>query len=394
MPCANLIKEESNDLKVKFVNSDREPGTTQEASEADSDAGPAFKYNRKNRNKINNRVGAAFDSSLKYDKSCSDNSCSDRNIFNVTSTVTLNPSITEYTGDSQRSSTTPKAPPNREYYDFIMKGLKVDMNLEERLDGEDQAMLAQNSIHDQQQHQDDQQQRQSTTIEEDIPVNSAIMAFARKSIMQHASSSPKTIFRKLSSNRPTGSSSNVQSTSNIINSRTKPSSALTKVDENRNMNGIKRSISAMEQSFKFVSRPELAIPAANDPKKIATMTPPSSDATKNNGSDTQSPALSTTAFSRSALDFSQPLAPRVSKMGSCNTVASKIMPVVKDTEPQQHSTIVTPVSQLRTPPSGSDVSLPSEVDTEMLPAYTMAPSNTNGLIAFDLRSALRIVRKQ
>ncbi|KAI1316697.1 hypothetical protein EDD11_009586 [Mortierella claussenii] len=299
--------------------------------------------------------------------------------------------VTDEQQQQQHPSTTPKAPPNKEYYDFIMRGMTTSMRFEQRLQDEVnkgrekvEAQIREEQHQTQQQPQnqqhmeeeqaneqhqavksieDDQEQdaAESKKAEETFLISSATMAFARKSIMQNASTSPKSIFRKLKRHEARGGASGPGPSSSSGSSLLSPSlSVIPSKDKNENGHGRQGDDGGLRRyqrkdptivpngAFTFVSqRPSpvtvtaAAVPATSViTSTMTTTTTPlvaaaaklslrgtteTSAAAVISPSLTESTALETpftikssapvptqpTAFSRSVLDFSRPMEPTV-----------------------------------------------------------------------------------
>ncbi|KAF9345181.1 hypothetical protein BGX26_003428 [Mortierella sp. AD094] len=361
-------------------------------------------------------------------------------------------SFSSYTEHTQHPSTTPKAPPSRDYYDFIKKGLSTSMSFNKRMEEEerlkeDQDMMEQDHQRDirskdeinQQQQQQQQQQpllqqqheNQETQPERGEgmvipPVNSSIMAFARKSIMQHASSSPHSIFRKLSNNNKKASAS----ASVAVTANTPSTSTLrekNRVDEGQKDTAAVKSSSKLNDAvtvpsttFTFESRPR---PASTDTMKPpsapvsvvatstatkpifadtrsaevaeATVVASSSGLTTNStvGTQSQTPSI----FNRSVLDLSQQAEPTFPKKRAVlsNITTQATGPSSRETvaKPQQIVPIEIPAFQPRTPPTKSNIHVSSAPDSGMamdLAEVAASSSNVREPVLFDLRSALRM----
>ena len=134
------------------------------------------------------------------------------------------------------SSTTPKAPPNPEYFDFIHKNGGITMrDLDPLPESSGTSLSSRSEAHsritaiedytiqrdpteslqlqqqEQQQHQDndydlnmDRDPVEDLAEIDRIPLDSHIMAFARKSIMQSASTQPRSIFSRLNEKKRLG----------------------------------------------------------------------------------------------------------------------------------------------------------------------------------------------
>ncbi|KAF8927406.1 hypothetical protein EDD21DRAFT_378599 [Dissophora ornata] len=314
---------------------------------------------------------------------------------------------------AQYPSTTPKAPPSQEYYDFIMKGLSIDTDLKERtnvtrrVDAEDQEMAQKNEGQMYPQQQKEQLEQQESELEDTVPFNSTIMAFARKSIMQHATSSPNSIFRKLNKTAAAATSSS-NSVRGLLVSKSNPTSNLAKVPPKSTLtkdhgrltekgarDHSRDGIAVPETAFTFVSRPKpTATPAAvpiSTAMILATTAatapaenPKANDAVRSDSgpsgrttSGTQQSPLLASIFSHSVLDFSQ------KKSGLSDATAATNAPTSKEAaEFHKPEAFATSTPHLNT--SRPEYTIPSMTGTEAL-------MDTNQLAAvFDLRSALRM----
>ncbi|KAG0008432.1 hypothetical protein BGZ80_003452 [Entomortierella chlamydospora] len=339
-------------------------------------------------------------------------------------------SFPSYTENTQQPSTTPKAPPSQDYYDFIRKGLSTSMSFNKRMEeeerlSEDQDMMDQDlqrntqskdeSNQQQQQHED-----QETPLEkgEELvipPVNSSIMAFARKSIMQHASSSPQSIFRKLSNNKKASASASTVVTTNmpstpILREKNRISESQKDIITVNSSSKSNDTVTVPSMAFTFESRPR--------PTSTDTMKPPSAlesaveakstiikpifadtrsaeaiTANSTVGTQSQTPSI----FSRSILDLSQQAEPTFPKKRAVlsNITAQATGPSSGETvaKPQQIIPIETPAFQASTPPTKSSTHVSSASDSGMAMDSTevAAPSsNVREPVLFDLRSALRM----
>ncbi|KAF9923633.1 hypothetical protein FBU30_006356 [Linnemannia zychae] len=109
--------------------------------------------------------------------------------------VSRRPEYKQQEQQEQHPSTTPKVPPNRQYFDQLAKSLESKSAPKLNLD----LVLIEEESQTQKQHEPELDKEKSVGH---IPsVDSTMMAFARKSIMQHSSVAPASIFRKLS-NKP------------------------------------------------------------------------------------------------------------------------------------------------------------------------------------------------
>ncbi|KAK3840831.1 MAG: hypothetical protein J3R72DRAFT_446471 [Linnemannia gamsii] len=101
----------------------------------------------------------------------------------------------------QHPSTTPKAPPNRHYFDFLAKSLESSPAPKLKLS------IDPTEEHQKPQRAQDRETEQEQGLEQERPgetvsaVNSTMMALARKSIMQHSAVAPASIFRKLKNSK-------------------------------------------------------------------------------------------------------------------------------------------------------------------------------------------------
>ncbi|KAF8970506.1 hypothetical protein BGZ46_010490 [Entomortierella lignicola] len=328
-----------------------------------------------------------------------------------------------YSESNQHPSTTPKAPPSREYYDFIRNGMSTSMRFDQRLQEADQDMEVQEQNQDsehnalQQQQQQQQQQENHETesgTEGSIPVNSTIMAFARKSIMQHASSSPHSIFRKLSNNRKAASAIN---SINIPTPKEKNS-----VDESQRDTAVKvsklNSTTLPSTTFTFESKPKPLGPinsekALTPTALLSTVTDTSTSASTGTRSADASVVVSSSLptgstatnsiinlpssiFNRGVLDLSQQTEPPFSRKHVMSNITTQAtIPIPRDTiaKPQQNAPMETLSPRPSTPPARSNLhaSLPAP-DSGMSMDFVgeTDSSNTREPVQFDLRSALRM----
>ncbi|KAF9189642.1 hypothetical protein BGZ51_001376 [Haplosporangium sp. Z 767] len=301
-------------------------------------------------------------------------------------------------------STTPKGPPNTEYLEFIKKGLDMPSparNLameftsvagnEQQLAGQmygsaEVKKVQQKGLELKRGETEDQQVHE---CEESIPVDSTIMAFARKSIMQSASASPQSIFRQLNAGRTTTAASG------FSRSHVKPHSSSTDIqgDSSNKATSMKASkqngagtttTSDTQTAFTFVSTPTTTgssvangssfanstglfaipsiIPNLTKPTATAVVAPAVTD--KRPVSSLASPSPhARPIFTRSVLDFSKPAEAQLQKFAARSTQATIIE---------------------------KDSPAPPPVDIDMAEAGTDPSLNDSQSSPFDLRAALRM----
>ncbi|KAF9169955.1 hypothetical protein BGX21_007897 [Mortierella sp. AD011] len=332
-------------------------------------------------------------------------------------------SFPSYTDNTQHPSTTPKAPPSQDYYDFIKKGLSTSMSFNKRMEeeerlGVDQDIMDQEPQRNMQSKDESNQQQQQHEDQETPPekgeeliippISSSIMAFARKSIMQHASSSPQSIFRKLSNNKKASASVSTAVTTNM------PSTPIlrekNKISESQKdttiVNSSNDTVTVPSMAFTFESRPR---PTSADTMKPSsaqesvaeaksTIIKPmiadtrSAEATTTNstaGIQPQTPSI----FNRSILDLSQQTEPTFSKKRAVlsNITAQATGPSSGEAVAKLQQTILIETPAFHATKSSTYVS--SAPDSGMaLDSTEVAASSSNVCepMLFDLRSALRM----
>ncbi|GJJ69134.1 hypothetical protein EMPS_01480 [Entomortierella parvispora] len=292
---------------------------------------------------------------------------------------------------TQHYSTTPKTAPNREYFDFIRKGGITLSDLESTptpgpVDslasrGPDNSRTKNISVEDLSTLENDDQEVQEQGLDaptdelDRIPVSSNIMAFARKSIMQHATTQPRSIFSRLNEKKLQGAKPASLATA-------QPSPAATNAPSSSRTCGLERP-TLKSTTSPFVSRPNTS-PTVLTATTVSSSTP----------STLTRPVLTPAAApkppipGRSVLDFS----------GASGSALLKKKPI--SFEPPT-SAIAPPPSIMESavrhsvpstlPPAASEDTKmddnPSEKTKEQSQAKTEKdPSNP---VAFDLRALLR-----
>ncbi|KAG0260290.1 hypothetical protein BG011_001991 [Mortierella polycephala] len=319
----------------------------------------------------------------------------DRDGFTIPSTsrtVSSHTAVEIHSGYTQKHpSTTPKGPPNTEYLEFIKKGLDMPTPARNLVmeftsvagDEPQQAEQMHGHAEVRKVQQEGQEQQQVHEREESVLIDTNIMAFARKSIMQSASASPQSIFRKLNADRTTtaafGSSrSHVKphsSSANFLNDSSNKA-ASTKVSKQNGAGVI--AASDMQTAFTFVSTPMTTgssganstglfatpsiIPNSANPTTAAVVAPAVTNKRPASPPAPPSPHARS-IFSRSVLDFSKPTEARFQKP---NTLSTQTITIEKE------------------PPA-----LPP-VDIDMTEAGTDPSLNNSQGSSFDIRAALRM----
>ncbi|KAG0014257.1 hypothetical protein BGZ81_000575 [Podila clonocystis] len=279
-------------------------------------------------------------------------------------------------------STTPKAPPpNREFYQSLSKVAAPRFPEKTRDDPQekDTSMETDNILSE-----------QSPFLEQDPPQRavlppSNVMAFARKSIMKHATSSPHSIFRKFDKNMPNTDTTNTTDTADTpltdpvhsppqeisLNTEAPPKyNARMEIDDQPIaivQPQVPRTISASDGFFVFQSKPRPEIPA----KPVTTETK----------AKPRSHAAERPVFSRSALDFSKQPYSKKKDIPMSTPLSTQDRPKLADTS----GLILNPRPTLDPIP-------PRELQltgTSTQPLDTGSPDSTDSR-TFDLRTALRM----
>ncbi|KAF9429411.1 hypothetical protein BGZ76_001329 [Entomortierella beljakovae] len=302
-------------------------------------------------------------------------------------------------------STTPKQPPNPEYYDFIRNGASTSKSFNQRLREADQNIDEDNGY----------REGKSETPESVAPVDSAIMAFARKSIMQHATSSPHSIFRKLSSSRkaiPTinhvdvlasqdnSKRSQSRDQKDVVSRKQTPASALVAhAPKPKTTIPIDVSNSSSTQGVSASSTAASAVPGTSqlinidsqmaEEQRLTNSAPPSSGLTINPGNDIPSaPSM----FSRSILDFSKPVeavVPRKhSVMNNTPIRPRSSTPLDSTLKPHEHIPTSVTLSRTKFPSSTMDQDVDMNVFTNNGATSTL--SVPHELPSFNLLAALKM----
>jgi len=293
---------------------------------------------------------------------------------------------------TQHYSTTPKTAPNREYFDFIRKGGITLLDLEStpgpadtlaskesgdsrtrKISVEDLSTLGE---HDQQEEQGQSQDTPADDLDR-IPMSSNIMAFARKSIMQHATTQPRSIFSRLNEKK-------LQSAKPASLASAQPSPAATNISKSRTTGLEKPTLKSTASSS--VSRPKMsptAFVVATTSSTPPTLTGPA--LTPVTVPTVPKPSIP----GRSVLDFSG-----ASGSGPGKKNPFSFDPSTTKITPPSHivgSQVQRPV--LMAPPSSATDTIMDGIQSENTKEQSLAstekdPSNRNG---FDLRALLRQV---
>ncbi|KAF9918762.1 hypothetical protein BX616_005954 [Lobosporangium transversale] len=347
--------------------------------------------------------------------------------------------------------TTPKVPPGREYYDFIMQGMSTSMGLGQLLEAEIRNEFEEGGQHEiyeqgqeqgqEQEQEQEQRQRQEqeqrleleqeqslelgqkqeqeqehdqnletegeeverTEIkvgdaEEVFPVSPTILAFARKSIMQHASSSPKSIFYKLSNYKAVTTASNISNTPSSVTSHS--------IGENARL--MKRKgqpkDAAITSTRTFIFKPMLK-PSTSRCINASSSVQSSVSATLTSVSMpglVEATAAEATHFSsptgtyshNSVLDFSgssEPRIPSKARTSDKSINATSSTSTLSDIIAQPHPITLNAGStcvQPRADPNESDLLKPLTMDMELEETRATTLSDSKKTAPFDLRSAL------
>lgn len=278
-------------------------------------------------------------------------------------------------------STTPKAPPpNREFYQSLSKVAAPRFPKKTHDDPQEK---------DTSKETDDTLSEQSHTLVQDPPQRqmlppSNVMAFARKSIMKHATSSPHSIFRKFDKNKPNTDTTNSPEGPSVelVHSSPQETSLDTEAPSEHNTRmeiddqpativqpQVPRTIKPSDGFFVFQSQSRPDIPAkpatAETKAKPARLRP-----------------IERPAFSRSVLDFSKQ--PDPEKDISNSTPIST----------QDRSKLVNTSSELILNPTPTLYPIPPRepqlMGTSTRSLDTDSPDSTDSR-TFDLRAALRTV---
>ncbi|KAG0279388.1 hypothetical protein BGZ95_001366 [Linnemannia exigua] len=278
----------------------------------------------------------------------------------------------------QHPSTTPTAPPNRHYFDFLAKSLesspapKLNLGI---VSTEEHQQPQQAQGRETEQRQEPEQERPDETVP---AVNSTMMALARKSIMQHSAVAPASIFRKLSSNR-TGvpqslgrsvmNNGSASSSSSVpqLSATTKPTPAATAATMTKSVpphnstageslvieTAEKESGSSWEPTgdlaFTFMSAPK----ATTTPAATITASTP---APRPIASEASAPSR---VFARSVLDLSGSVEPKIprknvmSNITTTNTTSAPIATTVASINTHRSNNITKPIypNKAHQPPS-------------------------------------------
>lgn len=344
----------------------------------------------------------------------------------------------------RHSSTTPKVPPNRHYFDLLARSVdsvpapKLDLG---HITAEGKSK-EKPQIQGQEEEQE-QEQEQERLVEVIPPVNSRMMDFARKSIMQHSAVAPTSIFRKLGNKAGSQQSLTHSQARSLINSngenRTLSQSPITSNPMTPGTAPVATKTTAPKTiASKAMSPPNRA--TAESPKEV-TMTKESVDRWEPAGDlafrfvpvpkPTTTPATATSAttapkpwksetpapheFARSFLDLSgsnQPKIPRKPDMnsvtatsiisnnnaGSSNSFSTSIYPDKAHKPPSMTATLMNISSAMenRIPPlpitTTATATVTTVVDVEMGDAGADSSGDSQRPPpGFDIRAALRMV---
>lgn len=278
-------------------------------------------------------------------------------------------------------STTPKAPPpNREFYQNLTK-VAAPRFPEKTCDdhqGKDTSMETDNIVSEQS-HALMQDPPQRTVLP---PSN--VMAFARKSIMKHASSSPHSIFRKFNKNKSDTDTTDIadipptepvhSSPQEIsLNTEAPPGhSARMEIDHQPTTTvqpQVPRTIKPSDGFFVFQSQPRPDIPA----KPVTTETK-----AKPRSRPTERPV-----FSHSVLDFSKQPDPKKKDIPNSTPILTQDRPKLMDTS----GLVLNPRPTLDPIPPRE----PQVTGTSTQSLHADSPDSTDSTRTFDLRAALRMV---
>ncbi|KAG0327368.1 hypothetical protein BG000_000990 [Podila horticola] len=269
-------------------------------------------------------------------------------------------------------STTPKAPPpNREFYQSLSKVAAPRFPETTRDDPQEK---------DSSKETDDILSEQSHTLVQDPPQRqmlppSNVMAFARKSIMKHATLSPHSIFRKFDKNKPNTDTTNSPDGPSVEPVHSSPQETILDTEAPSEHNTrmeiddqpativqpqVPRTIKPSDGFFVFQSQPRSDIPAkpvtAETKAKPARLRP-----------------IERPAFSRSVLDFSKQPDPKKDISNSTPISTQDCSKLVNTSS----GLILNPTPTLYPIPSRE----PQSLDTD-------SPDSTDSR-TFDLRAALR-----
>ncbi|KAG0284628.1 hypothetical protein BGZ96_011029 [Linnemannia gamsii] len=320
----------------------------------------------------------------------------------------------QHHSQERHPSTTPKVPPNRHYFDLLTKSVdsvpapKLDLGLNSA-EGKSEEQL---QIQDQEEVQEQEQER---PVEIVPPVNSRMMDFARKSIMQHSAVAPTSIFRKLGNKAGSQQPLTHSQARSLINNNdengtlpqppiiskstipgtapvaTKTTASKTASPQDRTTAGEPKEVTATKES---VDRWE---PAGDLAFKFVPVPKP-----------TTTPAAATSApphvFARSVLDFSGSNEPKIQRKAALNTVTATPISNNSVGSSSSFSTSIYP-NKAHQPPSSAmenrtlpptttttaTARVPTNVDVEMGDAGNVGSDDSQrSSPAFDLRAALRM----
>ncbi|KAG0371095.1 hypothetical protein BGX24_001834, partial [Mortierella sp. AD032] len=247
----------------------------------------------------------------------------------------------------QHPSTTPKAPPNRHYFDFLAKSLESSPAPKLKLG------IDPTEEHQTPQRAQDRETEQEQGLEQERPgesvsaVSSTMMALARKSIMQHSAVAPASIFRKLKNSKegvPKSLGWSMMNSSSANNSSVSQPSATTKSTPTETAATAKvatttKSVSSHNKTAAVVESPvgetaekeigsrweptgDLAFTFMSAPK--LTTTPAATAAVTIPASKTfpiEAPAPSQ-VFARSVLDLSGSVEPKIPRKLATNNITA------------------------------------------------------------------------